>query len=167
MAVLRDYANSDPNRQEIRYKFEGDRPTLLRELVDAIKADFFTTDRLTVGIDASNPLMPYVSVVRDLLAKLEVKVTGIVGEKRFQWKWEGIERRETSLLVDDFIIYSHFKVLRYGKEVDGGMVIEPRGDRHYFSGLTKLHPGGGNYFLDIPVGVFEPVDIIQFGHSWD
>lgn len=168
MGILRAYpVNPDANRQEILYGFSDDRTTLLRELVDAIKADFLVTDRLIVGLDVSNPLMPYVSVVRDLTVKLEVKVTGIVGRKHFEWKWDDMKRKEISLSVDSFIIYTHFKVLRFDQEVDRGMVIEPRGDRHYFSGLEKLYPAGGNYFLDIPVDVFEPVDVIEFGHSWD
>src|SRR5437868_5302811 len=100
MAIVRARpANPDPKRQEILYGFEGDRPTLVQDLVDAIKGDFLSTDRLTVGFDVSDLLMPYVSVVRDLSAKLEVKVTGIVGPKRFEWKWEGVERKSTSLVV--------------------------------------------------------------------
>lgn len=168
MSVARSYpANPNPKWQEIRYGFDKGRPTLLQDLIGAIKADFLTTDRLTVSINTSNPLMPRMSVVRDLSAKLEVRVTGIVSEKRFEWKWEGIERKGFSLSVDDFFIYSHFKVLRYGSEVDNGMVVEPRGDRHYFTGLSKLYPAGGNYFGDIPVDIFEPVDIIRFGHFRD
>lgn len=166
MAIVRA-RQLDSDRFRVLYGFDGSGPTQLQDLFSAISNDFGPTDRLTIDFDVSNPSMPRLSVVRDLTAKLDVKVTGIVGEKGFEWTWDRMKRKAATLVVDDFIIYSYFKVLRYGKEVDHGMITEPRGDRHYFSGLTKLYPEGGNYFLEIPVRIFEPVDVIQFGHSWD
>src|SRR3989344_4724379 len=165
MAIVRA-RQLDKDQFRVLYGLDGSGPVLWQDLISAVSNDFGPTDRLTVDLDVSNPSMPRLSVVRDLTANLDVKVTGIVGEKDFEWTWDRMKRKATTLVVDDFIIYSHFRVLRYGKEVDRGMITEPRGDRHYFSGLSKLYPEGGNYFLEIPARVFAPVDIIQFSHSW-
>src|SRR3989344_5236055 len=156
MAIVRA-RQLDKDQFRVLYGLDGSDPVPWQDLVSAVSNDFGPTDRLTVGFDLSDPSMPRLSVMRDLTAKLEVKVTGIVGQKDFEWMWDRMKKKATTLVVDDFVIYPHFRVLRYGKEVDRGMVIEPRGDRHYFSGLTKLYLEGGNYFLEVPVRIFEPV----------
>lgn len=87
-----------------------------------------------------------------------------------RFRWEGYPAHlPTVLSVPGLSGYAQIYLIRDGQIIDRGLVTEPRGDAHYFSGFTGPLRRRDSHFLDLHARSLREGDAlsIEFNHFYD